>query len=89
MNDIWKKLSAPKISYMVSGSMLEHRLKCRRMRKSLIDRGIVKFEREGNDICVYINDCLVISKWLSVTDKSIWNERVRAMFDTMLAIKKM
>jgi len=87
MNKTWMKLSKEKIAYMVSNSMLKWRLERRRVRKSFVDKGVVKFEREGEDIRVYVNDRLVANKCLYVANSADWNRRIQMMFDTILAMK--
>ena len=82
INKLINKFSADKIHYMASFSQMNYLLANRHLRKNLVKKGIVTFERSSfGPMIVRVNNTWVAT--LSGVDNEAL---VRAIFDTVIAM---
>lgn len=80
--ELINKFSADKIHYMASFSQMNYLLVNRHLRKNLVDKGVVTFERSDyGPMIVRVNNTWVATL-SGVDNKSL----VRAIFETVIAM---
>ena len=79
------KLSPAKISYDNSIALMDFRLKQRKQRKSLVERGVVeiKMQSDGYIVGIYVYGYLV-----SLGHGTPGRKEIESIFDTVIAMEK-